>query len=123
MQKIFVQNTKALILFLIIVIGVQVASASWVNAPSAAPANNAYEPLHSGTANQIKAQGGTYGGLGVGTFFANLNSEFHTDVHIGGTLGSSTFAPKVYFYKFKDGNVGNHTLCVDRSDGKLVLCP
>ena len=122
MQKILIQNIKALILFLIIMIGVQFASAAWVNKP-ASVTNDAYAPLHSGTEDQIKAQGATYGGLGVGTFFANLNSEFHADVHIGGTLGASTFAPKVYFFKFQDGSATNHTLCVDRSDGKLVLCP
>ena len=100
-------------------IGVQFAGAAWVNAPGSV-ANDAYMPLHTGTENQIKAEGNTYGGLGVGTFFANLKSEFHADVHIGGTLGASTFAPKVYLVKFKDGG-GQKYLCVDRSDGKLMV--
>ena len=101
-------------------VGVQIASASWVNTPSTPPSNNAHAPLHSGTEDQIKAEGNTYGGLGVGKFFANLDSEFHADVYIGGTLGASTFAPHITFLKFKDGG-GQKYLCVDRSDGKLLV--
>lgn len=123
MKKHMLQKIKLFAIFLGVIFCANVASASWINTPSAPPSTNTYEPLHTGTAGQIKAQGNTYGGLGVGTFFANLDSEFHGDVHIGGTLGTSTFAPKVYLLKFKDGSATNHTLCVDRSDGKLVLCP
>ena len=121
MQKILLQNIKALILFLIIMIGVQAASAAWVNVPGSVVTGDAHTPLYTGPVDQIKAEAGTYGGLGVGTFFANLNSEFHGDVHIGGTLGASTFAPHITFLKFKDGTGIKRQLCVDRSDGKLMV--